>query len=648
MENGSYFSLDAEDSELLSQIRTSVTESKKFWLEDKNLKEIRQDNLKYWLPEANRGKQVFEFQKDNIYLDPRIFVSIETIASTINARVPQPVVSPSQDSPTAQQLADDVGKGLYGYATKYRVNDLFRVAFRNGMIFREAYLKLRFDPNKNKIGEIVTEFIPPEDIIVDKDAVFDKSPKSIAHIIKDKTYAELIDMFPEMDQKIMELAGLKRKDKSGKIVAYKSVLAKICNIYEIWLQARVNGKLVPAVVWVDEYYRLILGKQKNPNFNYDDDPTSTGNILDNPEPPFIPYNHLNTGRYFIDDTSMIEQAKYHQNIINKRGFQIGENASASAGGTVYNTALIKKEEVSRLVGDPNEKIGVKGDVRMAFNRIPIPPLSPVVFTMLQDSRSQIDDLFGTHDISRGKDSGNQTLGQDQLQVQQDYTRMDDMARAIERMATKYYTYLAQMMKVYYTEEHWFRLKGEDGKYDFVMMRSDKISDGIDIEIESGSTMPMNKTAQQKFVTQLAQMGLIDPLTLYEVGAGASLPNPQKMLERLISFRSNPIEYAGLVDKDKIDRQALMDIQILNRGQMPDVPKDVTPEYLTYFNEYMLTGEFEAVVADNPDIKVLYERYLAGVRVMVQHQIEKLSTQMPTQQDLNMASQGQQVQEQPIV
>jgi hypothetical protein len=273
-----------------------------------------------------------------------------------------------------------------------------------------------------------------------------------------------------------------------------------------------------------------------------------------------------------------------------------------------------------------------------MTRINPPPLPNYVMEDKIDARQQIDDVFGTHDISRGKDSGNKTLGQDKLQVNQDYTRMDEISRSILRSAIKYNRYWVQMAKVYYTEEHWFKSSGEDGKFDFIMIKNDMIEDGIDITVEEGSNMPMNKGAQQEFVTGLVSAGMVDPLTVYEVGSGMPLPEPKKMLERLLAFQTDPVAFAGLAKTDEVNRYALMDIQVLNNGKLPKIRQDVSPEYLNYFTNYMMSADFKMKVQKNPEIQGMYTAYLTACQAVAEEKLAMLQTQMPTQEELDVQAQ----------
>jgi hypothetical protein len=195
-----------------------------------------------------------------------------------------------------------------------------------------------------------------------------------------------------------------------------------------------------------------------------------------------------------------------------------------------------------------------------------------------------------------------------------------------------------MFKVYYTEEHWFKATGEDGKYDFIMMKNDLIEDGIDITVEEGSNMPMNKGEQSEFAANLAQLGLIDPLTLYEVGSGMPLPTPKKMLERLMVFKSDPLTFAGLAKSDETSREALADIMILNNGELPKLRDEITPEYLNFFTQYMLGVDYQTALKRKPEIKQLYIAFLAQCQQIAMKKLGQLETQLPTQDELDAQAQ----------
>lgn len=638
---GAIFDLKMTDDEVLPQIKTPLTESEDYWENDFGLKEVRRKNKNLWLPEHYKDKDIYEHQEDYLYQDNRIFVSVETIKSVVNTRIAQPEVMPAQDTITSLQLAKDVGSALFAHSKKYQTDDIFRIGVHNLMLARIGWIKLRFDPNIGENGDIIPEHVSPEDVIVDKDAKWGEVPRFIAQKIRGKTAADLCAMYPDKKQEIYKMLGVSRTDSKGNLVAYRTQLAKKVMIYEVWFTAYDpdSDMYVSALVVVDEKFQVVLDKQKNPNWNYDDENQlmegKLSNFLDRPEPPFIPINYLNDGSSFIDQTTMVEQAAPLQKILDRRGFQIMENSEMSGSGMIFNTLMITKEDIARLVGSPDEKIGVKGNVRDAFTRIPPPPLPNYVVEDKIDARNEIDNIFATHDISRGERSKNVTLGQDKLQLQQNITRMDDIGRAVERAATKYYRYLVQMMKVYYTEEHYFKASGEDGQFDFIVMKGDLIEDGIDISVEAGSTMPIDRESQLKWTETLMGAGMIDPLTVYEIASGGNMPSPKKMLERYITFKTDPMAFAGKVKDDDFNRDAFMDIQILQGGQIPKQRDEYSPVYFNFFNNYMLSGDF----AKQPEIvKSLFIEHIRLAQGTAQKQLQLMQTQMPTQEDMDAKNQ----------
>lgn len=635
------FDLQLKDNELLSMIRKPLQESEAYWNGTFGLKSVRETNMNMWLPNHWKNKSVYDYQEDYLYQDPRVFISVETICSVVNSRIANPDVMPGQDNVISRQIAKDLQKVLYAHSEKYRTADLFRISTRNLLLKRIGYLKLRFDASLGEYGDIVPDFVLPEDVVVDQDARYGEVPRFIAQKIKNKTGEELVAMFPDAEQGIYAMLGVNRRDSKGKLVAYKSqLMGTKRNIWEVWFRYldSKTGKYGGGLAYVDESFQSVLGKMRNPNWNYTDETVKgeCSNLLDFPEPPFIPVNYLNDGSSYIDLTTMVEQGASLQRILDRRGFQIMENAEQAGSGLVFNTQMITKSDIAKLSGSPDERIGVKGNVQGAVMRIAPPALPSYVIEDKNDARGELDNVFATHDISRGEASASKTLGQDQIQQGQDYTRMDDITRAVERQAARYYRYLVQMMKVYYTEEHWMWAAGEDGQFDHVMMKADMIEDGIDVTVEANSTLPPKKKEQLAFATSLAPNGLIDPLSLYEVGTGGVLPSPKKMMERFIKWKTDPNSFGADMEKDDVDRQSFMDIQVLLRGEMPKDRDEISPEYLKFFNKYITTsGQF---MKQTDKIKGLFAAWGKKCMDVAQKQLQLMMTQMPSPEDMAATNQ----------
>ena len=147
--DGAVFEVNLEDNDLLELIKKPLTESENHW--EEKLGSVRKDNMNLWLPEHWKGQDVYDYQEQYLYQDNRIFTSVETVVSVVNARIPQPEVIPAQDTISSIQVAKDLGKVLYAHSEKFQTDDLFRIAVRNLILKRVGFIKLRWDPSVGKL-----------------------------------------------------------------------------------------------------------------------------------------------------------------------------------------------------------------------------------------------------------------------------------------------------------------------------------------------------------------------------------------------------------------------------------------------------------------------------------------------------------------
>jgi hypothetical protein len=141
--------------------------------------------------------------------------------------------------------------------------------------------------------------------------------------------------------------------------------------------------------------------------------------------------------------------------------------------------------------------------------------------------------------------------------------------------------------------------------------------------------------QQKWVSDLVTANMIDPLSVYEVAAGGNLPSPRKMLERYMLFKTDPMAFMSKSREDDFSREALMDIEQLNRGEMPKVRDEYSDIYLKFMNNYMLGGDFKG---QSDTTKKLYWVYLTTVKDVMRQQLLMMQTQMPTQEEVEAQNQ----------
>jgi len=616
-EEAQVFNLKLKDEDIIQMLRKPIERSEQVWEDRYKLSEVRERNRKYWLGDQIDKSMLYDHNVP--YVDNRIFVSVETIVSTVNSRTPQPEVFPARDTITSKQLAEDVGTACEAHSEKHNFSQVLKFATREMLTSRIGWIKLKWDEEKN---DLIPEAVLPENIIVDHNARPGTNPKYFSQKLEN-TVEELIIKFPEAEQALLKELGITRgvRTQMNKLVTYN----------ETWFSYYEDGECKEGLAW--HFRKVVLGKCDNPNWNYKKKKGKEANFLPFPPKPYIPMNFLNTGRYFIDETTLIEQAAPMQDVLNKRGRQIVENADDVGGGWIISTKAMKVADAEELTGARDEKIMVKTeDVRSAVNRLPVQALPNYVLEDKYDARNEIDNIFSTHSITRGEQSDNVTLGQDQMQVSQDMGRQDEIVRAIENTANQYYKLLVHMMKVYYTDEHWFRVIGDDGKFDSVMMKNDKIEDGIDIKVKSGSTMPLDKQGMKAMAVKMAELGIIDPLTFYE---DAGLDNAQKRLERLFKWNVDPSSMIEGLDLENFDREAFMDTQIIINGEEAKPRDEVTPQHLAWHRSYMMSGEFRKL--DN-NIKQEYVKHIALEAEEMRRTLQLEETQLPTDEEIAQGNQ----------
>jgi hypothetical protein len=352
-----------------------------------------------------------------------------------------------------------------------------------------------------------------------------------------------------------------------------------------------------------------LDYDKNPYFNYG----GGTNYFDSPRKPYVGFNFMRMGKWAVDDTSLTEQASQLQDILERRGRQIVDNADQAHSTKVWNAQMISAKAIQKYVGNPKQNIVVKGDVNKAFKREAPPLLPSYVLEDKYDARREIDNIFGTHAPLRGEKTDAPTLGQEIISQKSDLGRVQVLASAIERGAEEVYKHITQVYKVYAEEEHMFRYTGDEGPTTFIEFSKDKIEDGIEIKVQAGSTLPDDKTADKMEALEMARLqGQIDPLTLAEK---LHLPNPKKVATRIVHWLLQPDKYINEDLQGGQDQQGISEAQrtikrILAGENVP--PKEgASKEYLSTIGMFMDSPQFQQLSDEQKALLSVHAQGTAG-------------------------------------
>ena len=615
--------LNLPDSDLDKLLITSLESDKAYWNNKPwQLEKTDVENTAYLLGDQLNDRDFLK--NDSRYMDNRLFTSVRAILSYATAQLANPEVTPSKGDEINLRGARDIQMCLYTHAQDNKVDQKMRSAVLNLLSRKRGFLKLRFDPDAGEDGDIVTEIVNPEDIIIDRNAGYLTNPNKIYHRVG-CTIDQLISRFPKKKDEILTAYGIQR--------AVHSQLSRFVYYYECWFTYKEqDNPPSEGVCWFIAEKHLILDKMKNPNWVYSSSKKKEkqANVLPLPPKPFVSLNYINTGRSFIDETCLVEQAKPMQEMLNRRGRQIWENADYVNGRWVASKKNFSEEDAHKLINKGAKTVAmVDGDdVTKSLANIASAALPSYVENTLYDARNEIDQIMGTPAIFKGAQPGkSDTLGRDLLVNQQAGALQDDLVRAISSSMGDYYGLLLQMMRVYYTEDHWFQVKGADGKYEFLFLNGDKIDSNVKISVEADSTLPLDKAQVRATAMELWQAGnAIDYKTLME---DLGLPNPDVRAERYLKSNLDPVAYLQSIEMDSIDADAESDIQLLIANKQPEEKDEYKQSYFDYFNKYIASNRYSKLADSDAKAALRIQSFLAAVQHIMMQSLMLQETVSPT-------------------
>lgn len=606
-------SVDLDDKEILQIIGNRIDDAKKWWNQKLALDENREKAEKYYLNETYDDDDLYDWQVP--YKNNRILIDVESLVPMAVSSPAEPLVTEANDTEASRQLAMDLEGTLFSlYEDLYIKAKLTKVARHLLMGKRIGILKYWFDPNQgrlmpdgNRKGAIVVENVRPEKVVIAEETGAGDNPQFVAEYLS-ATIEDLIHKFPDKKTDIFKQQGIVRGTKKQ--------LQKVVGYIEVWFTYYdKQGEVQEGVFW--KLDKIILDKMKNPNWNYDEfEQDEQGNLqnlnfLAMPEKPYIWFTHLDTDKYLLDETSLIDNALPLQDVLNKRGRQIVESADQAVSGMIYNTEQISQEDMAKVIGDPSEKLGVAGDVRTAATRLPYNALPQYVLGDKLDARAEIDNIFGSNAPIKGEGSGIKTLGQEILSQRANIGRLQPIADSLEDGMDRLYKALVQMMKVYWDEPEIIRISEAEGKTRFINFSADKIEDGVKVRVKAGSALPKDKIAIRNETIQALQ--ILDPLS---IGEGLDKTNPKEFARRIVYYQFFMDKYLPLIEGDEggLDQNAIADIQLLLNGQQPEVPDDVSKEYIATFEQFIESPRFSEL---EPDIQENVMRFVEAIRQKAQ-------------------------------
>lgn len=618
------FDLNMDDAKFIQSFHHRIESSKAFFdmRDGYNLTNAREQNMRLWL-----GKHLYRqpfYTYSQRFIDNRTFVAIQAIVAYLTANVASPEVWPSDSSPVSKMLATDIEDWLKADNDDIHLPEKMRSVVYHLLLKRGAYLKQRWDESVGKNGKFITEATDPSSLVIDQYAALGENPEFISEAQK-ASVEELCDKFPDKADAIRSYCGIQR-GTNRQMTAVK-------DYREVWF-TWYDSKPREGVAWY--MGNVVMGKMDNPNWN-----DNGSNLLDAPPKPYAPFNFINDGSSWIDQTTLVEQAWFQQDMLNKRGRQLMELADRANGQKVISRDSLNDEDAADLSDHPNQKLIVNADdVNKAVMNLSPPVISPVLISDKQDLRNELDTIMGTPSQFRGDSGENSpTLGQDMLIKAQSQGRQDDIVRALETGLDRYYKIRLQLMKVYLSKESYYTVTKDNAEFDYIGMSKAKIPQGLTIRVASGTSLPYDKTRGAQVALELAKLGMIDPISLYD---DLDLPDSDKRAKKLMEYKADPAAYVGGINDDDASRTAYADFISIMDGGSAEPRESVDQKHLDTHTKQMMLPEF---LNADPMKKQMFAMHVQQESELLQQILSIAETQLPTPQEVLAHNQQQTAQEQ---
>ena len=501
-------SLDMDEEELVKLSKEWEKRWQKFF---STIKEKQEEGEKYWAGQ-HYNKVMYEEGKRPIQ-DNVIFEAVETFLPAVTRANPNPVVS-ADSTDEGDLIAKAVQKMLAYQADRMRLRLKVKKAVRFWALYLVGVAKISWSQMDDDIS---LHIIRPQKLIMDPDGTIDEDMSYTGEFMgeyKKDSAADLIVKFPNHKKEIEELV----HEKMGTIIQYT----------EWWTNKIVFWKLD----------QTILGKMKNPHWNYDIEATdpmvdeqgkiiSLGtpaqkgrNHFQHPEMPYICLSIFNLGKHPIDETSLILQNLSNQDLINKRNRQIDKNTDGVNGGWVISGegSGLTKEQAAQAIGAFRKGKGVyipSGSPANAVQRMMGTPLPNEVFEDRNDARQRLHDIFGIGGSTAAATRKDRLSAGKQMMQQQDISRYSGIIEYIEQFYDKIYNWEVQMMYVYYDEEHSGSIIGAERATEWVSLKNSALQKKLTVGVKEGSLIPKDPVSLAQQAEMLTQYGAIDPITLFD-------------------------------------------------------------------------------------------------------------------------------------
>jgi hypothetical protein len=487
---------------------------------------LQQENESYWL-----GKQFNPGGEKRPTVDNLLFEALETFLPIATRPKADPQVE-SDNSEEGNALADKVRKMISYIADRVKYNLKMKQVARYWALYLLGVVKVGWSMKEDDITCVA---VRPQKIILDPTATIEECEYNgyyIGEVMEDLA-SDLVIRFPNKKDIIKE----KTRDKMGTKVKY---VMWSTDEYTFW-------------TFDDKY---VLGKIKNPHWNYTDTTTTkvddygqqvqsvtpARNHFKQPKKPYVFLSVFNLGKQPHDETNLIQQSIPLQDLINKRLSQIDKNLDSANGGLIVSGDAFTEEQGAQAA-QALRKGGTiwvpTGDVNQAIKRDSGVPLPQAGYESLMDYRNEARNIFGTRGSSPQGSINEQTVGGKRIIQGQDSDRIGGgISTYLEQFSDNVFNWFVQLMYVYYDEPHSASVLGKERAQEYITLQSSDMTSALVIGVKEGSMIPHDPASQRGEALELWRTNGIDPISFFEK---LEFPNPRESAKNLYLWQSDPVQ-----------------------------------------------------------------------------------------------------------
>lgn len=227
---------------------------------------------------------------------------------------------------------------------------------------------------------------------------------------------------------------------------------------------------------------------------------------DHGEYPFSKIESIQSGSYY--PSSVIEDLIPIQRELNRTRSQLLEARTLSAKpGWFYTEGSMDPNKVTSANG---QMIGIKPGATPP-TPIPLPQMPSYIMDLLQFDLSDIEDISGQHQVSKGSAPAGVTAGTAiQFLQEADNSFMATTHASIEDAIKKVAGQTISLAIQYWDSLRLIKVIGKDGSISARYLQGADLASGTDIRIEGGSSLPQSKAARIALFMDLMNRGFLPP------------------------------------------------------------------------------------------------------------------------------------------